>query len=60
VTKNEHYRAMLQQCVQNQIPFKYVLNDLWFASAENELGINATADADRNSRPIQLASHNQC
>jgi hypothetical protein len=35
VTKNEHYRAMLQQCVQNQIPFKYVLNDLWFASAEN-------------------------
>jgi hypothetical protein len=35
VTKNEHYRAMLQQCVQNQIPFRYVLNDLWFASAEN-------------------------
>ena len=35
VTKNEHYRAMLQQCVQNQIPFRYVLNDIWFASAEN-------------------------
>lgn len=35
VTKNEHYRAMLQQCVRNQIPFKYVLNDLWFAAAEN-------------------------
>ena len=35
VTKNEHYRTMLQQCVQNQIPFRYVLNDLWFASAEN-------------------------
>ena len=35
VTKNEHYRAMLQQCVQNQIPFHYVLNDIWFASAEN-------------------------
>lgn len=35
VTKNEHYREMLQQSVRNQIPFQYVLNDLWFASAEN-------------------------
>jgi hypothetical protein len=35
VTKNEHYRVMLQQCVRNQIPFQYVLNDLWFAAAEN-------------------------
>lgn len=35
VTKNDYYREMLQQCVRNQIPFEYVLNDLWFASAEN-------------------------
>lgn len=35
VTKNEHYREMLAGCVRNQIPFRYVLNDLWFASAEN-------------------------
>ena len=35
VTKNEHYRAMLDQCVKNRIPFRYVLNDLWFASADN-------------------------
>jgi hypothetical protein len=35
VTKNEHYRSMLQHAVANQIPFRYVLNDLWFASAEN-------------------------
>jgi hypothetical protein len=26
---------MLHQCVRNQIPFAYVLNDLWFAAAEN-------------------------
>ncbi len=26
---------MIQQAVTNQIPFKYVLNDVWFASAEN-------------------------
>lgn len=35
ITKNEHYREMLKYAVQNQIPFRYVLNDLWFASAEN-------------------------
>jgi hypothetical protein len=35
VTKNEHYRSMLEHAVRNQIPFCYVLNDLWFASAEN-------------------------
>jgi hypothetical protein len=34
-TKNEMYRALLQQAVKNQIPFKYALNDIWFASAEN-------------------------
>jgi len=34
-TKNERYRRMLQATCNNKIPFKYVLNDLWFASAEN-------------------------
>jgi hypothetical protein len=34
-TKNEHYRNMLQAVSRNKIPFKYVLNDIWFASAEN-------------------------
>lgn len=34
-TKNEMYRDLLQQAVQNQIPFTYALNDIWFASAEN-------------------------
>lgn len=35
VSKNEHARNLLQSTVDNQIPFKYVLNDVWFASAEN-------------------------
>jgi hypothetical protein len=35
VGKNEYYRAMVSQAATNQIPFKYVLNDVWFASAEN-------------------------
>jgi hypothetical protein len=34
-TKNERYRQMLQAVYKNMIPFAYVLNDLWFASAEN-------------------------
>ena len=35
VSKNEHYQNLAQQAVTNQIPFKYVLNDVWYASAEN-------------------------
>jgi hypothetical protein len=35
VGKNEYYRQLLAQAVANQIPFKYVLNEVWFASAEN-------------------------
>lgn len=35
VTKNEQYRQMLNRTVRNKIPFKYVLNDLWFAASEN-------------------------
>lgn len=35
VTKNERYRRMLKAICHNQIPFRYVLNDLWFASVEN-------------------------
>jgi hypothetical protein len=34
-SKNEYYRQMLQAVVRNKIPFQYVLNDLWFAAAEN-------------------------
>jgi hypothetical protein len=34
-TKNEYYREMTQQAVRNQIQFKYVLNDVWFSSADN-------------------------
>jgi hypothetical protein len=35
VSKNEHCRQMLQSCKDNQIPFRFVLMDIWFASAEN-------------------------
>lgn len=42
VGKNEYYRQMLQQAVQNRIHFTYVLNDVWFASAENMRWVKQT------------------
>ena len=35
VTKNELLRQMLARCVQNQLKFRYVLLDSWFASLDN-------------------------
>lgn len=34
-TKNELMRKMLQACLNNQLKFKYVLMDSWFAAKEN-------------------------
>lgn len=34
-SKNELYQKLLKQVVRNRIAFKYVLNDVWFASADN-------------------------
>lgn len=35
ISKNERARNILQAVSKNKIPFKYVLTDIWFASAEN-------------------------
>ena len=45
-TKNELYRQMLGTCVANQLPFEYVLNDTWFASAENMVYVTQTLHKD--------------
>lgn len=34
-SKNEQYRQMLLACQRNQIQFRYVLNDVWYASSDN-------------------------
>ena len=46
VSKNSHYQALLKQAVANWIPFKYVLNDVWYASAENMRFVVETLDKD--------------
>lgn len=35
VTKNQHFRSMIQQATRNQITFDYVLADNWFGAKDN-------------------------
>jgi len=35
ISKNDLYQKLLKQVLRNRILFKYVLNDVWFASADN-------------------------
>lgn len=46
LTKNERYQQLLKQAVKNQIPFRYVLNDVWFASAKNMLFVKQELKRD--------------
>ena len=46
VTKNEHLRAMLGVCRQNQLRYRYVLTDNWFSSKENMAFIKVDLDKD--------------
>jgi hypothetical protein len=46
IGKNESYRAMLQHAVTNQIPFRYVMNDVWYSSAENMRFVKQTLHKD--------------
>jgi DDE superfamily endonuclease len=45
-TKNEMYRDLVQQAVKNQIVFIYVLNDIWFAAAENMKFVKNTLEKE--------------
>jgi len=64
VSKNEHYRSMLRACVQNQIPFRYVLNDIWFAAADNMKLIKNELEKDfvmplKSNRKVALSLDEQ-
>lgn len=43
-TKNHYCRSLLAQAVQNNLRFRYVLMDIWFASAENIMFIRHDLD----------------
>ena len=62
--KNASYRTMLEQAVTNRIPFRYVLNDVWFASAENMRFVKQTLVKDfvmplKTNRKIALSAEDK-
>jgi len=59
-TKNEQYREMLRVCIRNNIKFKYVLNDVWYASSENMMYVKTELGKDlimpiKTNRKIALS-----
>jgi Transposase DDE domain len=46
VSKNEHYQALLRQAKQNPIPFGFVLNEVWSASADNMMFVKHDLETD--------------
>jgi len=46
MTKNQRYRQMLLTCHKNGISYQYVLNDTWFAAAENMMFIRHNLHKD--------------
>lgn len=65
VSKNEHYQALLRQTKHNQIPFEFVLNDVWYASADNMMFVKHDLQADfimplKSNRKVAVsAEHKQ-
>lgn len=59
-TKNEYYREMLQVCRQNQVPFRYVVNDSWYAAAKNMMFVKHELKRDfvmalKSNRKVALS-----
>lgn len=64
VSKNEHCRTMLKACVKNQMPFRYVLNDVWFAAADNMKLIKSELNKDfvmplKSNRNVALSEQDK-
>jgi hypothetical protein len=63
-TKNDHYRQMLQVCVHNGVIFRYVLNDSWYAAADNMMFIRHELDrhfimALKSNRKLALSAQDK-
>jgi uncharacterized protein YrzB (UPF0473 family) len=46
VTKNQIYQKMLNQIIKNKVQFKYVINDVWYASAANMVYIKKKVEKE--------------
>lgn len=61
VSKNDLYQKLLKQAVRNQILCAYVLNDVWFASADNMMFIQHDLKKDfvmplKSNRKVALSA----
>jgi len=64
MTKNEYFREMVANCVQNQLQFAYILNDSWYASAENMVFVKNDMDKHfvmplKDNRKIALTAEDK-
>ena len=64
LSKNEVYRQLLRQVVVNQIPFRYVVNDVWYASADNMMFVKHDLKRDfimplKTNRKVALSMESQ-
>jgi len=63
-TKNDYFREMVAQCRKNQLPFRYVLADSWFSSAENMIYLKKELHTDfifplKENRKVALSQENK-
>lgn len=62
LSKNQRYLTLLRVAVHNQVPFRYVLNDVWFASAKNMKYVKTTLHKDfimplKSNRKVALSEN---
>lgn len=63
-TKNELYRRMLKACAKNRMKFRYVLNDVWYASSENMIHVKEDLKKEfimpiKTNRKVALSSEHK-
>lgn len=59
-SKNQYCRELIAQAIHNQIPFRFVLFDIWFSSAENMMFIKREKKHDficplKSNRKVALS-----
>ena len=64
LTKNARYRMLLQICVHNQLKFRYLLNDSWYAASDNMTFIHLDLKKDfvmplKANRKVALSQSDQ-
>ena len=64
ISKNEHYQALLRQAKHNQLLFRFVLNDVWYASADNMMFVKRELERDfimplKTNRKVALSEQDK-